>query len=205
MSLENTTSESLLIVPKAIREIDRIRNESLNLKNKIKIINQKLEAINILQQQQQKEQQQKEQQQQQQINLNNNNTIKLISKMDLVKNRMEQSIRSLQEAEKLLNFSQQVDTLFQSNDFLKISEKLEEVKQSLSVLSDVPEFRQQSAKFTVYQDRLEKMLKPQLVNALTSKNLDVCSQYLKIFQNIQKEDKFYEYYYISKSEPLKIL
>ncbi|KAF2070501.1 hypothetical protein CYY_008184 [Polysphondylium violaceum] len=207
MSLENTTSESLLIVPKAIREIDRIRNESLNLKNKIKIINQKLEAINILQQQQQQQISPTTNSNNNNNNsiINQNNTIQLISKMDLVKNRMEKSIRSLQEAEKLLNFSQQVDTLFQSNDFLKISEKLEEVKQSLSVLNDVPEFRQQASKFVAYQDRLETMLKPQLIIALNAKNLDVCSQYLKIFQNIQKEEKFYEYYYTCKSDPLKTL
>eukprot|EP01132_Coremiostelium_polycephalum_P005100 gene5100-6347_t len=183
ISLESITSESLLVVPKAIREIDKIRKESLKLKTKIKSINQKIE----------------------QMHCNTSETVALISKLDLAKMRIDQSIRSLKEAEKLLSFSSQVDALFASNDYAKITETLEDVRQSLAVLSDVPEFRAQSAQFSAYQDRLETLLRPQLVSVFANRDIDSSANYLKIFRSIRREDQFFQQYYNTRLDPIKTL
>ncbi|KYQ94003.1 oligomeric Golgi complex component [Tieghemostelium lacteum] len=183
MSLETITSESLLIVPKAIREIDRVRKESLQLKSRIKFIYSKIAELEQTPQ--------------------SSETISLITKLDMVKTRMEQSIRSLKEAEKLLHFSREVDKLFSSTDYLMIADKLQEVKQSLLVLNDVPEFREQSKHFYQYQDRLENQMKPLLFQSLQCRDLSSTSNYLQVFQKIQREDHFYQYYNQNRLEPIK--
>ncbi|EGC37553.1 hypothetical protein DICPUDRAFT_15317, partial [Dictyostelium purpureum] len=186
MELDDNIQESLLVVPKAIREIDRIRKEIINIKNKMKLISSKIDELNAQSPQ-------------------STQVVSLIQKYDQIKSRMESSMRSLQEAEKLLSFSSQVDQLFSTNDFLVISNKLEEAKQSLSVLSDVPEFREQSKKFNEYQDRLESQLRPLLQSSLISRDLEACKKYLTVFTKIQRQDKFLNCYFLVKNDPLKIL
>ncbi|EFA86654.1 oligomeric Golgi complex component [Heterostelium album PN500] len=183
MSLENKASDSLLYVPKAVREIDRVRKESVSLKQKVKHINQTIASMHA----------------------NTSDTVARISSLDTVRKRIDQCIISLNEAEKLLSFSSGLDKLFQSADYLKIADTLEGVKQSLAVLSDIPEFREQQRHFQAHQDRLESLVRPQLIGALQSRDLESCVNYLKIFQSIKREQQFLIHYYNVRLEPIKAL
>ncbi|GAM17697.1 hypothetical protein SAMD00019534_008720 [Acytostelium subglobosum LB1] len=132
-------------------------------------------------------------------------TVANVSALDTVRKRIDLCIRSLNEAEKLLTFSSSIDQLFQSTDYLKIAETLEGVKQSLSVLSDIPEFREQAKHFQQHQDRLEQLIRPQLTAALTQRDLEACKNYLRVFQSIKREQQYMSHYYNVRLEPIRQL
>eukprot|EP01133_Synstelium_polycarpum_P014270 gene14270-16844_t len=181
ISLETRSSDSLLYVPKAVREIDRVRKEALQLKARVKSINSAIE----------------------QMHAKTSTTVATIAKLDTVRTRIDQCTRSLAEAEKLLSFSAQADALFASPDLGKIADTLDGVKQSLSVLSDIPEFREQSRLFPAHQDRLEQLVRPQLAAALAARDVAACTSLLRVFASMKRETSFFSHYYASRLEPLK--
>ncbi|EGG23098.1 oligomeric Golgi complex component [Cavenderia fasciculata] len=182
MSLENRSSESLLYVPKAVREIDKVRKESLQLKTRIKSITQSIDSMysNSL-----------------------HTAVDTIASLDTVRTRIDSCIRSLNEAEKLLHFSAQLDQLFAAAEYLAIAQRLDEIKTSLQLLSDIPEFREQSKQFAIYTDRLETSIKPLLVQSLNARDVDGCNKYHTVFSIIKRQSTFHQVYNSSRIEPLK--
>jgi hypothetical protein len=113
------------------------------------------------------------------VETNTVESLKLLSDLDKMKIKIETLTQSLKEAEKLAKLTQNMDTIFGSSDFKKvlpclfpknkqIAEDLNSMRQSLSYLKDIPEFKTKKKTLEMYQDKLEGALRPQMIQAFNT-------------------------------------
>eukprot|EP01114_Cavostelium_apophysatum_P016213 TRINITY_DN455_c0_g1_i1.p1 TRINITY_DN455_c0_g1~~TRINITY_DN455_c0_g1_i1.p1 ORF type:complete len:742 (+),score=173.09 TRINITY_DN455_c0_g1_i1:323-2548(+) len=181
-SLEDISAQSFISVPKSIREIEKIRKDAAELKKKIDWFNEHLSKVEN----------------------SSSDSLKLLSELDRVKIRMETVSNALKESSRLLKMTDNIEAVFASGDSQQIAERLNEMNHSLQILKDVDvkEFKSEMARLEQLQDRLEGLVRPQLLQAFTQQETDAALQFVNIFEKINRSAQLLDYYYRCRQLPL---
>uniref|UniRef100_A0A803NV62 Conserved oligomeric Golgi complex subunit 7 n=1 Tax=Cannabis sativa TaxID=3483 RepID=A0A803NV62_CANSA len=144
-SLEEQSSAALLRVPRATRDVIRLRDDAVSLRSAVAGILQKLKKAEG----------------------SSAESIAALAKVDTVKQRMEAAYDTLQDAAGLTQLSSTVEDVFASGDLPRAAETLANMRHCLSAVGEVAEFANVRKQLEVLEDRLGAMVQPRLTDALS--------------------------------------
>lgn len=150
-SLEEQSSAALLRVPRATRDVLRLQDDAVSLRNSVAGILDKLKRAEG----------------------SSAEFIAALAKVDTVKQRMEAAYETLQDAAGLTQLSATVEDVFASGDLPRAAETLANMRHCLSAVGEVAEFANIRKQLEVLEDRLDTMVQPRLTDALSNRKVDV--------------------------------
>ncbi|TYH40308.1 hypothetical protein ES332_D12G238300v1 [Gossypium tomentosum] len=150
-SLEEQSSAALLRVPRATRDVLRLQDDAVSLRNSVAGILDKLKKAEG----------------------SSAESIAALAKVDTVKQRMEAAYETLQDAAGLTQLSATVEDVFASGDLPRAAETLANMRHCLSAVGEVAEFANIRKQLEVLEDRLDTMVQPRLMDALSNRKVDV--------------------------------
>ncbi|KAL7214477.1 hypothetical protein ACSBR1_026814 [Camellia fascicularis] len=182
-SLEDQSSAALLRVPRATRDVIRLRDDALSLRNSVASILLKLKKAEG----------------------SSAESIATLAKVDTVKRRMEAAYETLQDAAGLTQLSSTVEDVFASGDLPRAAETLANMRHCLSAVGEVAEFANIRKQLEVLEDRLDTMVQPRLTDALSNRKVDVARDLRGILIRIGRFKSLEQHYTKVHLKPIKHL
>ncbi|XP_057952618.1 conserved oligomeric Golgi complex subunit 7 [Malania oleifera] len=182
-SLEDQSAAAILRVPRASRDVIRIRDDSLSLRSAVSSILLKLKKAEG----------------------SSAESIAALAKVDTVKQRMEAAYETLQDAAGLTQLSSTVEDVFASGDLPRAAETLANMRHCLSAVGEVAEFANVRKQLEVLEDRLDAMVQPRLMDALSNRKVDVAQDLRGILIRIGRFKSLEMHYTKVHLKPLKQL
>ncbi|OWM79451.1 conserved oligomeric Golgi complex subunit 7 [Punica granatum] len=182
-SLEEQSSAALLRVPRATRDVIRLRDDASSLRGSISGILQKLKKAEG----------------------SSAESIAALAKVDTVKQRMEAAYETLQDAAGLTQLSSTVEDVFASGDLPRAAETLANMRHCLSAVGEVAEFANVRKQLEVLEDRLDSMVQPRLTDALSNRRVDVAQDLRGILIRIGRFKSLEHHYTKVHLKPIKKL
>ncbi|CAN4093510.1 unnamed protein product [Withania somnifera] len=161
-SLEEQSAASLLRVPRATRDVIRLRDDALSLRSSLSSILLKLKKAEG----------------------SSAESVATLAKVDTVKRRMEAAYETLQDAAGLTQLSSTVEEVFASGDLPRAAETLANMRHCLSAVGEVAEFANIRRQLEVLEDRLDSVVQPRLTDALRNRKVDVAQEMRAILLRI---------------------
>ncbi|XP_068635431.1 conserved oligomeric Golgi complex subunit 7 [Aristolochia californica] len=161
-SLDEQSTAALLRVPRASRDVIRLRDDAVSLRSAISGILLKLKKAEG----------------------SSAAAIASLAKVDTVKQRMEGAYETLQDAAGLTQLSASVEDVFASGDLPRAAETLASMRHCLSAVGEVAEFANVRKQLAVLEDRLEEMVQPRLSDALSNRKVDAVQDLRQILMRI---------------------
>ncbi|KAK3131052.1 hypothetical protein QOZ80_6BG0501400 [Eleusine coracana subsp. coracana] len=149
-SLERDSGEALRRIPLACRDALRLREDAVALRSHLASVLQSLS----------------------QAEGSSAESITALARIDTVKQRMEAAYATLQDAAGLAQLSQSVEDVFSSGNLPKAAETLATMRHCLSAVGEVAEFANVRKQLEVLEERLDEMVQPRLVDALSNRKVD---------------------------------
>ncbi|RAL51362.1 unnamed protein product [Cuscuta campestris] len=162
VTLEELSNSALHRVPRATRDVIRLRDDAISLRSSVASILQKLRKAEG----------------------SSAESISTLAKVDTVKRRMEAAYETLQDAAGLTQLSSTVEDVFSSGDLPRAAETLANMRHCLSAVGEVAEFANIRKQLEVLEDRLELMVQPHLTDALVKRKVDVAQEMRGILNRI---------------------
>ncbi|PSS34369.1 Conserved oligomeric Golgi complex subunit 7 like [Actinidia chinensis var. chinensis] len=182
-SLEEQSTAALLRVPRATRDVVRLRDDALSLRSSVAAILLKLKKAEG----------------------SSAESIATLAKVDTVKRRMEAAYETLQDAAGLTQLSSTVEDVFASGDLPRAAETLANMRHCLSAVGEVAEFANIRKQLEVLEDRLDTMVQPRLTDALSSRKVDVARDLRGILIRIGRFKSLEQHYTKVHLKPIKQL
>ncbi|KAG5375257.1 hypothetical protein IGI04_039853 [Brassica rapa subsp. trilocularis] len=182
-SLEEQSGSALLRVPRATRDVLRLRDDAVSLRSSVAGILQKLKKAEG----------------------SSADCIATLARVDSVKQRMEAAYKTLQDAAGLTQLSSTVEDVFASGDLPRAAETLASMRNCLSAVGEVAEFANVRKQLEVLEDRLEAMVQPRLTDALTYHKVDVAQDLREILIRIGRFKSLELQYSKVRLKPIKQL
>ncbi|KAG6402688.1 hypothetical protein SASPL_134892 [Salvia splendens] len=182
-SLEEQSSAALLRVPRASRDVLRLRDDALSLRSSVASILISLKKAEG----------------------SSAESITALAKIDTVKRRMEAAYETLQDAAGLTQLSSTVEDVFASGDLPRAAETLANMRHCLAAVGEVAEFANIRKQLEVLEDRLDSMVQPRLTDALNNKKANVAQEMRGILIRIGRFKSLENYYAKVHLRPIKKL
>ncbi|XP_021287062.1 conserved oligomeric Golgi complex subunit 7 [Herrania umbratica] len=182
-SLEEQSAAALLRVPRATRDVLRLRDDAVSLRNSVAGILDKLKKAEG----------------------SSAESIAALAKVDTVKQRMEAAYETLQDAAGLTQLSATVEDVFASGDLPRAAETLANMRHCLSAVGEVAEFANIRKQLEVLEDRLDTMVQPRLTDALSNRKIDVAQDLRGILIRIGRFKSLEMHYTKVHLKPIKQL
>lgn len=182
-SLDEQSASSLLRVPRASRDVIRLRDDALVLRSAVSGILNKLKKAEG----------------------SSAESVAALARVDRVKQRMEAAFQTLKDAAGLTKLSASVEDVFSSGDLAQAAETLANMRHCLSVVGEVSEFANVKRQLEVLEDRLEGMIQPRLVDALTNHKVDSAQSLRHILVRIGRYRYLEQQYTKIRMKPLRRL
>uniref|UniRef100_A0A1J3GGG3 Conserved oligomeric Golgi complex subunit 7 n=1 Tax=Noccaea caerulescens TaxID=107243 RepID=A0A1J3GGG3_NOCCA len=182
-SLEEQSGGAILRVPRATRDVLRLRDDAVSLRGSVAGIIQKLKKAEG----------------------SSADCIAALARVDNVKQRMEAAYKTLQDAAGLTQLSSTVEDVFASGDLPRAAETLASMRNCLSAVGEVAEFANVRKQLEVLEDRLEAMVQPRLTDALTYHKVDVAQDLRGILLRIGRFKSLELQYSKVRLKPIKQL
>lgn len=182
-SLEEQSAAALLRIPRATRDVVRLRDDALSLRHSISSILSNLKKAEG----------------------SSAESIKTLAKVDIVKQRMESAYEILQDAAGLTQLSSTVEDVFASGDLPRAADTLANMRHCLSAVGEVTEFASVRKQLEVLEDRLDAMVQPRLTDALSNRKVDVAQDVRRILVRIGRLKSLEQHYAKVHLKPIKQL
>ncbi|KAK9914033.1 hypothetical protein M0R45_037832 [Rubus argutus] len=182
-SLEEQSASSLLRVPRATREVIRLRDDAVSLRSAVSSILEKLKKAEGL----------------------SAESVMALAKYDIVKQRMEAAYETLQDAAGLTQLSSTVEDVFASGDLPRAAETLANMRHCLSAVGEVAEFANVRKQLEVLEDRLDSMVQPRLTDAISNRKVEVAQDLRGILIRIGRFKSMELHYTKVHLKPIKQL
>ncbi|BBN04234.1 conserved oligomeric Golgi complex subunit 7 [Marchantia polymorpha subsp. ruderalis] len=181
--LDEKSTGALLRVPRASRDVLRVRDDAITLRATVSAILAKLK----------------------QADGTSAESVAALARVDVVKQRMEAAHETLQDAAGLAKLSASVEEVFASGDLPRAAETLANMRRCLSVVGEVPEFANVKRQLEVLEDRLEAMVQPKLAEALSQRKVDSTQGLRDILITIGRYSSLEQHYTRVRVRPLRRL
>ncbi|KAL9261733.1 Conserved oligomeric Golgi complex subunit 7-like protein [Drosera capensis] len=157
-SLEEQSAAALLRVPRATRDVIRLRDDAVSLRTSVSAILHKLKKARGY------------------ASLAEGSaaeSVEALAKVDSVMHRMEAAYETLQDAAGLTQLSSTVEDVFASGNLPRAAETLANMRHCLAAVGEVAEFANVRKQLEVLEDRLDATVQPRLTDALSNHKADV--------------------------------
>ncbi|XP_062178459.1 conserved oligomeric Golgi complex subunit 7-like [Phragmites australis] len=181
--LERDSGDALRRVPLACRDALRLRDDAVALRSHLASVLQSLSLAEGT----------------------SAESITALARIDTVKQRMEAAYATLQDAAGLAQLSQSVEDVFSSGNLPKAAETLATMRHCLSAVGEVAEFANVRKQLEVLEERLDEMVQPRLVDALSNRKVDAVQDLRGILIRIGRFKSLEVQYTKSHVKPLKKL
>ncbi|CAM6118369.1 unnamed protein product [Calypogeia fissa] len=181
--LDEQSSGALKRVPRASRDVERVRGDAIALRSTVSAILAKLK----------------------QAEGTSAESVAALARVDIVKQRMEAAHETLQDAAGLAKLSASVEEVFASGDLPRAAETLANMRRCLAVVGEVPEFANVKRQLEVLEDRLEAMVQPRLADALSQRKVDSTQGLRDILIRIGRYSSLEQHYTRVRVKPLRRL
>ncbi|KAM0061777.1 putative oligomeric Golgi complex subunit 7 protein [Helianthus debilis subsp. tardiflorus] len=171
-SLEEQSSAAILRVPRASRDVIRLRDDALSLRHSVASI-----LLNL-----------------KKAEGSSAESIATLAKVDIVKQRMEAAYETLQDAAGLTQLSSTVEDVFASNDLPRAAETLANMRRCLNAVGEVAEFANIRKQLEVLEDRLDSMVQPRLTDAITNRKVNIAQDLREILIRIGRYKSLENHY-----------
>jgi len=171
--LEEASQQALQNLPRVVRELDAIKQESSLLQDQMRVVKADI----------------------QRVEQDTAQSMQELLTLDKIKGKMKGTADALKEADNWTTLSADMDEVFQSQNIDDITSKLSGMQQSLHMLADTPDYADKCQHLENLKNRLEALLSPQLISAFNSQSLEQTQKYCKIFENIDRLPQLYKYYH----------
>jgi len=182
-ALERDSGDSLRRVPLACRDALRLRDDAVALRAHLASV---LQSLNLAEG-------------------SSAESIAALAQIDTVKQRMEAAYTTLQDAAGLAQLSQSVEDVFSSGNLPKAAETLATMRHCLSAVGEVAEFANVRKQLEVLEERLDEMVQPRLVDALSNRKVDAVQDLRGILIRIERFKSLEAQYTKIHVKPLKKL
>lgn len=182
-SLDDQSSAALLRVPRASRDVVRLRDDAVTLRSAVSGILQKLKKAEC----------------------SSAESVKALARVDTIKQRMEAAYQTLKDAAGLTKLSASVEDVFASGDLPQAAETLANMRHCLSVVGEVSEFANVKRQLEVLEDKLEGMVQPRLLDALSNHKVDAAQGLRHILIRIGRYKYLEQQYTKIRMKPLRRL
>ncbi|GJT15619.1 conserved oligomeric Golgi complex subunit 7 [Tanacetum coccineum] len=192
-SLEEQSANAILRVPRANRDVMRLRDDALSLRQSVGSILLKLKKVrsrNVFDDD---------------AEGTSAESIATLSKVDIVKRRMEAAYETLQDAAGLTQLSSTVEDVFASNDLPRAAETLANMRHCLTAVGEVAEFANIRKQLEVLEDRLDSMVQPRLTDAITNRKVNVAQDLREILIRIGRYKSLESHYTKVHLKPIRQL
>ncbi|CAL5049214.1 unnamed protein product [Urochloa decumbens] len=163
-ALERDSGDALRRVPMACRDALRLRDDAVALRAHLASVLQSLSLAEG----------------------SSAESIAALAQIDTVKQRMEAAYTTLQDAAGLAQLSQSVEDVFSSGNLPKAAETLATMRHCLSAVGEVAEFANVRKQLEVLEERLDEMVQPRLVDALSNRKVDAVQDLRGILIRIER-------------------
>eukprot|EP00897_Mesotaenium_endlicherianum_P008784 jgi/Mesen1/7934/ME000422S07085 len=210
-SLEELSKNALLLVPRAVRETNRVRDDGLSLRGTVGGILQRLEqaegssaqSVAALARVDVVKQRMEAARDTLQAEGSSAQSVAALARVDVVKQRMEAARDTLQDAAGLAQLSASVEEVFASKDLTRVAETLASMRRCLAVVGEVPEFGDMKRQLATLEDRLQSLVKPELVEALSSHKVEATQKLRDILLAIGRYSFLEQQYTRTQLKPLR--
>ncbi|PAN22876.1 hypothetical protein PAHAL_4G050200 [Panicum hallii] len=182
-ALERDSGDALRRVPLACRDALRLRDDAVALRGHLASV---LQSLNLAEG-------------------SSAESIAALAQIDTVKQRMEAAYTTLQDAAGLAQLSQSVEDVFSSGNLPKAAETLATMRHCLSAVGEVAEFANVRKQLEVLEERLDEMVQPRLVDALSNRKVDAVQDLRGILIRIERFKSLEAQYTKIHVKPLKKL
>lgn len=182
-ALERDSGDALRRVPLACRDALRLRDDAVALRSHLASVLQSLSLAEG----------------------SSAESIAALAQIDTVKQRMEAAYTTLQDAAGLAQLSQSVEDVFSSGNLPKAAETLATMRHCLSAVGEVAEFANVRKQLEVLEERLDEMVQPRLVDALSNRKVDAVQDLRGILIRIDRFKSLEAQYTKIHVKPLKKL
>ncbi|KAJ3672639.1 hypothetical protein LUZ60_007360 [Juncus effusus] len=182
-ALERESSDALRRVPMACRDAMRLKDDAVVLRSLVSSLLLSLK----------------------QAEGSSAESIAALARIDTVKRRMESAYTTLQDAAGLTQLSANVEDVFASGDLPRAAETLATMRHCLSAVGEVAEFANVRKQLEVLEDRLDEMVLPRLIDALTNRKIEVVQDLRGILVRIGRSKSLELQYTKIHVKPLKKL
>ncbi|KAK2975825.1 hypothetical protein RJ640_022842 [Escallonia rubra] len=213
-SLEEQSAAAILRVPRAARDVVRLRDDAISLRHSGNDILLTLKQARSLQSRyplltvfddMPQQSFQRRNLHPPQAEGSSAESIATLAKVDIVKRRMEAAYETLQDAAGLTQLSSTVEDVFASGDLPRAAETLANMRHCLSAVGEVAEFANVRKQLEVLEDRLDAMVQPRLTDALTTRKVDLAQELRGILIRIGRFKSLELNYTKVHSKPIKQL
>lgn len=115
--------------------------------------------------------------------------------LDSVKKGMEAARAVLQEAENWSTLESEITSLIKEASYAKAAIRLSEAAKSMSVFQHTPEYESRRTLMINLQNQTEAALSAALVAAINVRDVIACKNFHEIFERIEREGEFRNYYF----------
>ncbi|KAL6603673.1 hypothetical protein ACP70R_044034 [Stipagrostis hirtigluma subsp. patula] len=182
-ALERDSGDALRRVPLACRDALRLRDDAVALRSHLASVLQSLSLAEG----------------------SSAESITALARIDTVKQRMEAAYATLQDAAGLAQLSQSVEDVFSSGNLPKAAETLATMRHCLSAVGEVAEFANVRKQLEVLEERLDEMVQPRLMDALSNRKIDAVQDLRGILLRIGRFKSLEVHYTKIHVKPLKKL
>lgn len=182
-AVERDSADALRRVPMACRDAMRLRDDAITIRS---LVSSLLSSLR-------------------QAEGSSAESIAALAEIDTVKRRMESAYTTLQDAAGLTKLSASVEDVFASGDLSQAAETLATMRHCLSAVGEVAEFANVRKQLEVLEDRLDEMVLPRLVDALTYRKVDAVQDLRGILVRIGRSKSLELQYTKIHVKPLKKL
>jgi len=178
--VEEAVADGLKRMPKANRAMERAREDAAELRAGVEECAQELRRLNAAA----------------------SEDVRLLSELDAVKVRMEEALGALRELKRLRENQARLPALFAGDDPQAVGSVLGEMRSSLDTLGNLPQFNDASRQLVASEDRLEKMVRPRLADALESRDAETTRKLRGVLESIGRDAALASSYGVAREKPL---
>ncbi|GAB6032203.1 Golgi transport complex subunit 7 [Chamberlinius hualienensis] len=172
-SLEDASQHVLQTLPKVVRDAEAIKQDASLLQSHMNSVKENIAKVES----------------------DTASSMETLLTIDQIKSRVFASAKALKEADNWTTLSGDVEEVFHTGDLNSIAEKIQGMQQSLTILVDIPDYKERQHYLENLKNRLEAMVSPHLVNAIQSQSLDAAYAYVKVLRDIDRLPEIKKYYH----------
>jgi len=171
-SLENTSGTVVRDLPRLLRDIEVLQHEVVDFQKKLHDVEQKVSKVDK----------------------DTTKSLEYLVKLDTVKGKLKATSKALQEADNWTTLMTDIEELFESNNLVAISQRLESLRQSLDLLSHVNDYSDRLLQLDSLRNRLEALASPYLVSAISAGDTAKTANMVQVFGNMDRLEQLLHYY-----------
>ena len=171
-SLEEQSEQICQNMPKVVREVDALQQETALLKSSMSVVQSDIEKVNQ----------------------ETGASMETLVKMDALKQKIQATRNALKEADNWTTLTSEIEDTFDNADLALVSQKLKGIQVSLKILSHAEDYDEKLRYVEELKNRLEALASPQLVAAFNACDSSKSKFFVQLYADMERSSQLLNYY-----------